>query len=1127
MKKKEIRSEDQFYARRHQRNECWQSNLFNEFSLRSDLKKEIKDWEIEGADFDRFRNDLFDFFDKTSKRALEKWNEQDTVHEWIVPILDMLGWKQANFKENVSFTFRNRGETNILRPDLLYFATPGEKDLILIKKTGDVAKARQLVEMVIEAKRWHHLERVRQSNCNSKKSSPKDEKNDSSSSLSPEDQIINYQNMLQKPFGILTDGAKWQLFHRLESDEYRRKKFNFDLYKIRNFFLRGAIKSNHLDELKYFYYLFRREAHVGKKLCEKLLRNNKNYLTTVVEDMKSNFVDAMNIACNGFANATGKESLSLEEIDLIRNTSESHIFNIMFIKSCEANDVLRLNIQDFVPNSLSEVIQSISYPNFKPELDEYSDSNTASLKLVFEKMFKYKPTGYELFERLRRLYSIIEKGTFGLLIPSFGQTVLTKEEKQFSKKHRLDNATMVRLLFNLGYVKVDNEYQQIPYNYFSPRQLGSIYESFLEFQLKFAETDLIYRDKKWQKANLSSRHLANTKLPCVNKGQLYFEKNKEDRKKSGSYYTPDFIVRYIVDETLAPLVKGKKSSEILKLRVCDPAMGSSHFLNAATEYLTKAYRHQLQNEVNDDIESFSESARKVLHNCVYGVDINPRAVKLSKMALWLVTAHEGSNLEPLNDQLICGDSLSDSMDWNQFFHTKDAFESGIFDAIIGNPPYIGEKGYKKLFDPIKSQRIGKYYQGKMDYCYFFIHLGIDILKRNGLLGYIIPNSFFTATCASKLREDLFSRANVKTIIDFNEWTVFKEAKGQFNAVLMFTKNLNSKKEKCNTLSLIGKGLLEENESLFWDSLVNVESIEHSELFYGKEKYINLGSDKETNSILEKISSYGVTLGNEFNSNTGLYTAADSIFSYERDEIPNELESINKIEKTVIRSFFKNSDISKYVTESKTTKKLIYHHEKSSYSLKEIPNLMKYLKKHKEKLSTRKDSSLKGALKRGRWDVISLPKLTLDFLGEKIVAPQRSKTNTFGYNNIEWYASADVYFITATDKSKISLKSLTGLLNSKLIYFWLYHKGKKKGEVLELYQKPLSEIPLPNSKNWKALTKIEKLVDKILKKGRDESVESEIDDLTYELYGIDKKEAKLIEDFYDDKHQSKLDTKKAS
>lgn len=135
-----------------------------------------------------------------------------------------------------------------------------------------------------------------------------------------------------------------------------------------------------------------------------------------------------------------------------------------------------------------------------------------------------------------------------------------------------------------------------------------------------------------------------------------------------------------------------------------------------------------------------------------------------------------------------------------------------------------------------------------------------------------------------------------------------------------------------------------------------------------------------------------------------------------------------------------------------------------------------------------------------------------FEGAKIVAPQRSNTNTFGYNECEWYASADVYFITPLDKD-FNLKYILALLNSKLYYFWLYHKGKRKGENLELYQIPLSEIPIKDI-SLKEQEVFINLVDRIIegkKSGIDmRELEEEVDRLVYELYELSEEEIKIIE-----------------
>lgn len=155
-----------------------------------------------------------------------------------------------------------------------------------------------------------------------------------------------------------------------------------------------------------------------------------------------------------------------------------------------------------------------------------------------------------------------------------------------------------------------------------------------------------------------------------------------------------------------------------------------------------------------------------------------------------------------------------------------------------------------------------------------------------------------------------------------------------------------------------------------------------------------------------------------------------------------------------------------------------------------------------------------AMKAGNYYCISYARDEELFDGPKIVSPQRSYQNTFCFNDVPWYASADVYYITPKEPN-ISLKYVLALINSRLYFLWLYFKGKRKGEMLELYQKPLSEIPIKHISPDKQKPFI-RLVDRILAaKARDASadvsgLEREIDELVYALYGLTREEIKLVE-----------------
>ena len=150
----------------------------------------------------------------------------------------------------------------------------------------------------------------------------------------------------------------------------------------------------------------------------------------------------------------------------------------------------------------------------------------------------------------------------------------------------------------------------------------------------------------------------------------------------------------------------------------------------------------------------------------------------------------------------------------------------------------------------------------------------------------------------------------------------------------------------------------------------------------------------------------------------------------------------------------------------------------------------------------------------KWYALVRPRNEGIFTSEKIVAPQRSLTNTFGYNDIDWYASSDVYYIT-NPIDGYKLKYILGLLNSKLYYIWLYNKGKRKGEALELYQKPLSEIPIKKA-TADEQNMIVSYVDKILSAKKTNpladtsALEAEIDRLVYDLYGLTEDEIAIVE-----------------
>jgi tRNA1(Val) A37 N6-methylase TrmN6 len=486
--------------------------------------------------------------------------------------------------------------------------------------------------------------------------------------------------------------------------------------------------------------------------------------------------------------------------------------------------------------------------------------------------------------------------------------------------------------------------------------------------------------------------------------------------------------------------------------------------------------------------------------------------------------------------------------WNPYDQTKpsDFFDAywmfGIkdgFDVVIGNPPYIGEKGHKTLFEPVKNSILKEFYVGKMDYFYFFFHLAINILQSHGILSFITTNYYITATGGKKLRQDLKTRTSLLYLVNFNEFRVFDSAQGQHNMITVLQKSFN-KGQICNcyTVNKIGIASAQDLKSIF-DGIyeeTNYSTVKQLDIYEGMENYIRMvmvDNNDTAFSIFEKIKNQNKCLGEICNVNTGIMGGCDYInnsnlkYLNHNDLLKNDirindgvfvldkrnerdtnmLNSINN--SNILKPFFKNSDINKYSTSIETDKILIF----SSKNLEIDKNIInRHLIKYKKILRKIREINNENLddwcfLRRGA----AHPSI---FSSSKIVAPQRSKTNTFGYNEIDWYASADVYFITTKDTS-FKLRYILMLLNSKLYYFWLYNKGKRKGETLELYQKPLSEIPIKQVSSQvqdELIVFVDKIIDTKMRNPKADisGLERQIDNLVYRLYNLTLEEVRVIE-----------------
>lgn len=491
-------------------------------------------------------------------------------------------------------------------------------------------------------------------------------------------------------------------------------------------------------------------------------------------------------------------------------------------------------------------------------------------------------------------------------------------------------------------------------------------------------------------------------------------------------------------------------------------------------------------------------------------------------------------IEEIKNNAIYKNAFEWRIEFPEVLNNNGDFEG--FDVLIGNPPYIGEKGHKEVFRIIRQGNLASFYQRKMDIFYFFFHLSLQLLKDKGKLSFITTNYYLTSDGGENLRTDFKNNSTVNSLINLNELKIFESAKGQHNLITFLTKGFNADSPASNLVTfetgecnqeLFEKVISAQNENS------KIYTVPQSELYETTNNYIRLQGlgNKENstkdNSIFNKIIEKGTPLIQICDISQGILSGVDRIskkhiaskltqkeninkgvYVLTNDEVINK--KLSKKELELIRPWFKNSDIHKYWTSDTSKYKVIY--ATRDIDIDDYPSIKKHFEAYESVIKNRSQErgEMQAAIKLGKWWVIFAARTKSVFEGEKIVCPQRTKSNIFGYNNDIWYSSADVYYITNPIKG-IDLKYILALLNSKLYYFWLYNKGKRKGESLELYYTPLTEIPIKKISIAEQQLFVD-LVEKIIsKKGTDTSgLEKKIDELVYKLYDITADEQKIIE-----------------
>lgn len=485
---------------------------------------------------------------------------------------------------------------------------------------------------------------------------------------------------------------------------------------------------------------------------------------------------------------------------------------------------------------------------------------------------------------------------------------------------------------------------------------------------------------------------------------------EQDKKLNGAFYTPEFITEYISNE----LIKNDK------LLICDPSCGCGAFLISAI----------------NNIKTFNnKSIDSIIEENIYGADIMEYSIRRCKIVLSLLALQEGIDKKTIKFNLFNTNSLSNNI-YNVF---KNIMNKGGFDIVLGNPPYVK---YQDLSNELRNELTTKWKTiktGNYNLYFAFFELGMNLLKNNGFLSYIVPNNYFTSLAGINLRAYLQTNYYLSKIVDFAHIKIFKAQ--TYTCITFLTKN--------------------RNENFQYEKIKEVEQLKNlNNITFSNNKTKDLNYNKwrllrESDSTnIKKIENMPFKLKDIVDIHVGIATCKDAIYFIDEQKAADNYylktynNKIYKIEKNITKKINKISDLKEQTSITNNKRRIIFPYEIinnkaqiiDEQKLRNIyPECYKYFLAVKDDLLNRD----KGNSKYTEWYAYARTQ-GLCYKGEKLLTPTFSETPRFLLEEDQTSLFCNGYglFLKKTNNqntlfnTQLTLTILQKILNSKIMNYYI-------------------------------------------------------------------------------------------